>query len=64
MVDVETNIKKIMEDVKYAGFEKQVSKKDLLLIISKYTLSPYGYLNRLCIMNIIQERNDKVFDIL
>jgi len=54
MGKVEENIKKILIDLKNSRFQNEIPKKELILIISKYTQSPYGYINRLWADNYIK----------
>ena len=64
MGKVEENIKNILLDLKNSRFQHEISKKELLLIINRYSLSPYGYLNRLWIDGYIKQINENIFQII
>jgi hypothetical protein len=64
MGKVEENLKKILVDIKNSRFEFEITKKELILIINKYTQSPYGYLNRLWIDCYIKQTGEDIFQII
>jgi hypothetical protein len=51
---VEENLKKILNDIKNSVFSYEIPKKELIKIINKYSLNPYGYFNRLWADNYIK----------
>jgi hypothetical protein len=61
---VEENLKNILNDIKNSRFQLEIPKKDLILIISKYSSNPYPYINRLWIDCYIKQTGEGIFQIL
>lgn len=64
MGKVEDNLKNILNDIKNSRFEYQMPKKELILMITRYTTNYYPYLNRLWIEGYIRINNENVVEII
>lgn len=57
-------LKLILADLMNSRFKVEIPKKELIMIINKYTQSPYGYFNRLCADDYIKINNNDVIEIV
>lgn len=64
MGKVEDNLKNILEDIKNSRFKLEIPKKELILIISKFSSNPYPYINRLWIDSYIKNVGENLFQIV
>lgn len=61
---VEEVTKMILNDIKNSRYQREMPKKELIMLITKHTQSPYGYFNKLCVCNYIVENNNNVITII
>lgn len=64
MGKVEDNVKSILDDLKNSEYKKEIPKKYLAVLISKYSLNAQSYINLLWASGYIQPINDHCFAII